>query len=90
MGWLKKIWAWITGFGADKYMHYIAGGLITGVLAIVPCAAFWAFGFGFLGGLLKEVVDWLRGGAFDWKDMVATFAGALSVQGCVWLYLLIW
>ena len=87
MEWFDKLWAWLTGFGADKYMHFIAGGTVVGLAALWGLAAPCAWIFGVVAGLVKEVVDYCRHGAFDWA---ATCFGALAVQACVWLYLLMW
>jgi len=90
MEWFDKLWAWLTGFGADKYMHFIAGGTVVGLAALWGLAAPCAWIFGVVAGLVKEVVDYCRHGAFDPLDWAATCFGALAVQACVWLYLLMW
>ncbi len=84
----RAAYSWLTGFGADKYMHLIAGAAVTAAFALVPHCAPFAFTAGAAAGIGKELVDRLRGGLFDRADLYATIAGAALAQVCVWLYLL--
>lgn len=86
----KAAYSWITGFGADKYMHVIAGMAVTAAFALVPYCAPVAFTAGVLVGAGKEYVDMLRGGAYDKADLAATAVGAVAMQLCLWLYLITW
>ena len=86
----KAAYSWITGFGADKYMHDIAGMAVTAAFALVPYCAPVAFTAGVLVGAGKEYVDMLRGGAYDKADLAATAVGAVAMQLCLWLYLITW
>lgn len=86
----KAAYSWITGFGADKYMHVIAGMAVTAAFALVPHCAPVAFTAGVLVGAGKEYVDMLRGGAYDKADLAATTVGAVAMQLCLWLYLITW
>ena len=90
MDWLKRLWAWLTGFGADKYMHIIAGILVVLVVSLWGLVAPYAWAFGAFAGLVKEVVDYCRVREFDLLDWAATCVGALVAQWFVWLYLLMW
>lgn len=90
MEWFRKLWAWLTGMDADKYLHFICGGAVAGIVALWVVVAPYAWGAGVLAGLAKEVADWARTRNFDLLDWAATCAGALAVQCCVWLYLVIW
>ena len=90
MDWLKRLWAWLTGLGADKYMHIIAGILVVLVVSLWGLVAPYAWVFGAAVGLVKEVVDYCRVRAFDLLDWAATCFGASVAQGFVWLYLLMW
>lgn len=90
MEWFRKFWAWLTGFGADKYLHFICGGVVAGLVALWVVVAPYAWIFGVVAGLVKEVVDYCRTRSFELLDWAATCAGALAVQACVWLYLVIW
>ncbi len=85
----RAAYSWITGFGADKYMHFIAGIAVTAAFALIPHCAPFAFTAGVLAGAGKEFIDRLRGGRFDEADLYATVAGAAFTQVCIWLYLLI-
>ena len=85
----RAAYSWITGFGADKYMHVIAGMAVTAAFALVPYCAPFSFTAGVLVGAGKEYVDMLRGGKFDEADLLATIVGATLAQVCIWLYLLI-
>lgn len=86
----RAAYSWITGFGADKYMHVIAGMTVTAAFALVPYCAPVAFTAGVLVGAGKEYVDMLRGGAYDKADLAATAVGAVAMQLCLWLYLITW
>jgi len=84
----KKVYGWITGFTADKYMHFIAGAAIVGFLSAVgslfpvdsgmftvlcPGSFFW----GIVASFLKEIYDIeVRKGKFDEVSMAFTCAGA--------------
>ena len=85
-----RAYSWITGFGADKYMHVIAGMAVTAAFALVPYCAPVAFTAGVLVGAGKEYVDMLRGGAYDKADLAASVVGAVAMQLCLWLYLITW
>lgn len=93
---LKKVWAvlittykWITGFGADKYIHFIAGVVITAAVAFVPHFAPFAFTAGVVAGVVKECIDYLREKGFDETDLFATILGSALAQICIWIYLII-
>lgn len=86
----RAAYSWITGFGADKYMHVIAGMTATAAFALVPYCAPVAFTAGVLVGAGKEYVDMLRGKAYDKADLAATAVGAVAMQLFLWLYLITW
>lgn len=67
----------------DKKLHFAAGFIVTVVVGI---SLFWfavnsfvmiGIGTGFLAGIAKEIYDEYDYGGFDWKDMIATWIGAL-------------
>lgn len=88
---LKNIFEWLAACGTDKWLHFIAGGLITALVALVPCLAPYAVLFGIAAGALKECCDRLFGwGTAEIADLAFTVAGALVAQGFVWLYLVIY
>lgn len=88
--WFKACYSWLTGFGADKYLHFIAGVLITLFFAALWPLGFASCLFGFFAGVAKEVLDEWRGGQFDWCDAVSTMAGALTAQAFIWCYIGSW
>lgn len=59
-------------------------------MALWGLVAPYAWLFGVVAGLVKEVVDYCRCRVFDLLDWTATALGALAVQGFVWLYLVMW
>ena len=85
----RTAYSWLTGFGADKYMHVIAGTTVTAAFALIPHCAPFAFTAGVLAGVGKECIDKLRGERFDDADLLATIVGAAFAHACIWLYLLI-
>ncbi len=63
--------------GKDKYYHFAAGGT-TAVVANemeLPRAS-----SAFAAGFAKETYDYIRGGRFDAKDLLATTIGGLVVN----------
>lgn len=60
----------------DKKLHFAAGLLIS---LSVGCAftPWLGFSLALLAGVLKEARDWYVYRGPDWKDMLATWAGAL-------------
>lgn len=60
----------------DKLLHFIAGAVIA-----FPAAMFLGEVWGVLiaagAGVLKEMRDEWAYGGFDWRDLMATWAGAL-------------
>lgn len=80
----------LTSFGADKYMHFIAGVLITLVFALPKVLAPYAWIVGIAAGATKEFIDSRCGGQPEAYDFLATSLGALATQICLWAYLIIW
>lgn len=85
-----RAYSWITGFGADKYMHVIAGALITLFFAFSEVVAPFAWLAGMTAGAIKEFVDWSRFRKPDMYDFLATTVGAFVTQLFLWTYLIIW
>lgn len=76
MSWVKKINEWLDGVGVDKYLHVLAGLIIT-QLAIALFGEPWiGFIIGVVAGVLKETVDENAGGSFDLYDLLATVIGS--------------
>lgn len=85
-----RAYSWITGFGADKYLHFIAGALVTMIFAFSEVAAPFAWLAGMAAGAIKEFVDWARFRKPDMRDFLATTFGAFVTQLFLWTYLIIW
>lgn len=78
---IEKIEALVGGIPADKALHFIAGMLISAIVAIVaPAIEGFSFVIAFAAGLSKEVFDMLINGYFDDKDILATSLGGLMMQ----------
>ena len=88
--WVRNALSWLFGFSTDKYLHLIAGAAITALCALIPYFAPFALTFGVVAGVIKEIVDKISYGVFDWKDLVATVVGAVLMQINLWGYLLVW
>lgn len=89
--WLVKPLTWLGSRSADKWLHFIAGGLITALAALFPCLAPYAVLFGIAAGALKECCDRLFGwGTAEVSDLAFTVAGSIVAQGFVWLYIVIY
>lgn len=95
-GFMKKVWAilvkiykWITGFGVNKYIHFIAGIVITATVAFVPNLAPFSFTVAVIAGVAKECIDYLRKKGFDETELFATILGSALAQICIWIYLII-
>lgn len=93
----KKIYGYFLQFvvllseiDKDKYMHFIAGVVITGCMAFFPKIAPFGWLAGVLAGAVKECIDQSRGGVWDGEDFIATLAGSLVCQIFIWIYLLVW
>lgn len=78
---MKKIIDFLASIRADRLLHFIAGMIITAVVAIVlPKAAPLAFIMAFVAGFAKEVFDEINYGGFDYVDMLYTFVGGVVMQ----------
>lgn len=76
---------WLCKWGSDKYVHLLAGLLISYLYARMlvavgvdgDCISFVFCGIGISGlvALLKEVADLMRGGVMDIYDIIFTMAG---------------
>lgn len=85
-----RAYVWITGLAADKYLHFIAGSLITMFFAFSEVAAPFAWLAGMTAGAIKEFVDWKRFRKPDMYDFFATTVGAFVAQLFLWVYLVVW
>lgn len=76
---MRKILTFLASFGADKYMHFIAGLIISAFFCIV-------LGMGvcvvpaIIVAFAKELADGWRYGGWDWCDFTATVLGGVVIQ----------
>ena len=80
----------VATIAADKYLHFIAGALVTMIFAFSEVAAPFAWLAGMAAGAIKEFVDWMRFRKPDMRDFLATTVGAFVTQLFLWTYLIIW
>ena len=71
----------------DKLLHFIAGMLLTAVVACIRCVAPFSVIVGIISGAVKELWDSKNGGSVELMDFIATSAGAMTMQIVVWIYL---
>ncbi len=81
---------WLDKIPQDKLLHFIAGGIITAVFALIKPIAPFACVFGILAGIVKELYDEKNGGVCDVWDFIATSIGAIALQVGVWIIILLW
>ena len=80
-----KVAEWLGSFGSDKWLHFVAGVIASFVFvkilmltttdARMTACAMSGIGAAAFVGLVKEVCDAMRGGAFDARDLLFTLAG---------------
>ena len=80
---MKKIYAklvgWLYEIGIDKYLHFIAGLIISAFFAIVldmPICIIPTI----VAAFAKELFDGFRYGLWDWFDFTATVLGGAIIQ----------
>ena len=83
---MKRLLNMLGSIPSDKMLHFIAGILITAVIAAVfprfaPLAAVVAI----VAGFAKELRDEIAYGGFDWKDLLATVLGGVVMQVLIFL-----
>lgn len=81
---MNKILTFMASFGADKYLHFIAGLIISAFFAIVldmPICIVPTI----VAAFAKELFDGMGLGVADWRDFTATILGGLIIQLFVYL-----
>ena len=76
---MNKILTFLASFGADKYLHFIAGLIV---------ASFFCIALGMqvcivpviVVAFAKELFDGMGLGVADWRDFVATILGGAIIQ----------
>lgn len=94
---IKKVWAWLCGkyeqaagylakVAVDKWLHFIAGMLVSACWAIwFPSADFVCFAPAVVIGGIKEGIDEAKYGRGDYADFAYTCAGGLLIQIIAWI-----
>ena len=89
-----KVAQWLCSFGSDKYLHLLVG-LVSAVLValvmqattpncnVAACASMGLIGAAVLM-VIKELLNFFRGGRFDVKDIAFGLLGGL-LGGLLWL-----
>lgn len=75
----EKVMGLFRGIGIDKYLHFIAGIIISAFFAIVltmPVCIVPTI----VAAFAKELFDGFRYGVFDWWDFTATVLGGAVIQ----------
>lgn len=80
---LNKATSWLTGFGCDRWLHFIAGLFISFIVGCVADGAPWAAGLvgillSIVIGFVKEVADTFAKDTFDVMDLVFTAIGGVA------------
>lgn len=80
-----KVAAWLCSWGSDKWLHFGVGVVASFVFAKIlqlttadakmTACALSGIGAATFVGLVKEVCDAMRGGAFAPKDLLFTLSG---------------
>lgn len=83
---MKRLFNFVASIPHDKLLHFIAGMLITALVAVVfarfaPLAVTVAV----VAGFAKEAYDEWAYGGWDWKDLLATVMGGVVMQIIVWM-----
>ena len=78
---MKKLLNFVASIPRDKLLHFIAGMLITALVAVVfarfaPLAVTVAV----VAGFAKEAYDEYSYGGWDWKDLLATIVGGVLME----------
>lgn len=86
----RKAAGWLAGFGADRWMHLVAGLLIAYVVGRIADGPLWSAALAgvlaaFVVGFFKEIADSFTGSRGDLVDIVLTTTG--GVAGAALLFL---
>lgn len=86
----RKAAGWLASFGADRWMHLVAGLLIAYIVGRIAGEPVWSAALvgalaAFVVGFFKEIADSFTGSRGDLVDMVFTTIG--GVAGAVLLFL---
>ena len=78
---MKRLLNFVANVPHDKLLHFIAGMLITALVAVVfarfaPLAVTVAV----VAGFAKEAYDEWSYGGWNWEDLIATVAGGVLME----------
>lgn len=80
---MTKIWIWmvslLTNIRKDRLYHFICGIIIAAFFCMVLKMEYWSIIPVICAGFIKEFIDQIRGGKFDWIDLLATILGGLVI-----------
>lgn len=87
---IRKAETWLAHFGADRYLHLLAGLIITFIVALLVKAPVWEAGLIGLGitvivGWLKEIADSITGELGDVVDWLFTVIGGVIAYALLML-----
>lgn len=80
---MQRVVQWLGSVKPDKWMHFVAGLLITEVVSgilsrwVPTCALFIGLAASAIAGWLKERWDGRHGGVVSYADFAATLAGGI-------------
>ena len=79
---IEFIEQWYKSFPQDKLLHYFVCYFIATIIGIPTYPAI-GFAVAVVIGLLKEILDWKKGGKFSYADFMFDILGAAT--GVIWL-----
>lgn len=81
---LRELWdkfvAWLLALPVDKRFHYVIGELIAAYVVIALHLPRWGLAAAVVGGILKELFDWITTRKVEHGDLLWTSAGGLTIQ----------
>lgn len=88
---MKKLTNLLAKIPVDKYMHFLAGMIISTIFVfLVPTAFYWCAAPAIFAGFAKYIYDKYDYGLFDIKDVLATGLGGMTIQIFSWLNLILY
>lgn len=90
----RKAASWLASFGADRYLHLLAGLILTFIIGVFLGAPLWQSGLIALAivvvvGWLKEIFDSFTGELGDLVDWRFTIIGGVIAYGLLVLSTLV-
>lgn len=90
----RKAATWLASFGADRYLHLLAGLILAFIIGVFLCTPLWVSGLLALAiviavGWLKEIFDSFTGELGDLVDWLFTSIGGAIGYGLLMLSTLV-